>query len=134
MTAMGWVEGLSFAQVVLGVLISAITLIGFGLAWWDRRNRQYFDTKTAGMVVSATSQGDRLTKVEDRLGDLDNDLDRIRLRMTKIESDVGKLATSKEVHALAVAIAGQQAHLESQGNTLRMLYEAALRASRSGEA
>jgi septal ring factor EnvC (AmiA/AmiB activator) len=125
---MPWLEILKSWEVLLGLILTVFGILASALAWWDKRNRRYFDGQSAGLQLSAQDQGSRLEKVENQLVQIDNDLDRIKGRMQSIESRLDTLATSRELGDVRSSIAALQAHSEAQNTTLRMLYEAAMRA------
>lgn len=125
---MSWFDILKSWEVLVGLVLSAFGIASTALAWWDRRSRTYFDGQSAGLQQSAKDQGSRLHKVESQLGLIDGDLDKIKGRMQAIEGRLETLATSREVSDVRSSIAALQAHQEATNTTLRMLYEAAMRA------
>ncbi|WP_226779535.1 hypothetical protein [Oceaniglobus trochenteri] len=115
-------------QVVIAVLLGIITVLGGALTWWDRRNRRYFDTQAHDLQSSANSHGKRLEKIEGKLTVIDEDLDRVRTRMTTIEGEIGKLATSREIGEVSARLANLTGRMEANNNTLNLLFQAASRA------
>tara|TARA_R110002094_G_scaffold160396_10_gene145814 strand:- start:2560 stop:2958 length:399 start_codon:yes stop_codon:yes gene_type:complete len=127
-----WFEWMSFGQKALSFVIMALgALTTVGVWFWARVDKRV-KSGVSGLTVGHKSIEKRLEAVEGSVGTMHADMDRVRSRLSTIETKVSQLATSKDLHDLAVLVARFGATQEAQANMTRMLYEAAQRAEKSG--
>ncbi|AXI50405.1 hypothetical protein [Sulfitobacter sp. SK025] len=130
---MDWFSWFSEGQKLLGFIVLIVTsLAAVGRWFWGRVSTRVNDGMS-GLQVGHQSIEKRLVAVEGSLGKVNDDLGRVRVRMSTIESRIDLLATAREQHDLAILVARIGASQEAQGNMVRMLYEAAQRAGKGGD-
>lgn len=130
MTILDWLKS---TEIIIGLVMLACGGIAGALAYWDRRARRYFDGKAMGLKNTALSQDRRLEHVETSLKDIDGDLERLKIRMSQVESSLERLAgLPSDLNQVSISLARVTAILEQQSNQITILYRAAWEASKKG--
>lgn len=122
----GWpslaLRDIDVALSIIGVVFTAV----FGaLVWYDRRGRRYVDTNLVAVVAGQARTQGRLDQLEARMGELEGDLSRTDVRLTRIEGRIDGLATKDQVGDVRVSVARLEGVIERLAGAVDTLYTAA---------
>lgn len=125
-------EWITSGEKLLGLVLTGAAVIGAVASWFWRSVSRRVKTGVSDVETGQNAIMARLNDVEREVEDVKTDLDDVKARVGEIERGMSSLATSKELAALDRNMAGLSAEVRAQGTTLRMIYEAAMRADTSG--
>jgi predicted nuclease with TOPRIM domain len=125
---------ITFGEALFAFLMGIIGAIVALQKWFWGRVNSNVSASMSSLVKGHESIVKRLDTVEGSMGQVREDLERMRGRMNKIETRIESLATKTDLHELTVQVARFGAGVEAQANMTRMLYEAAQRAEKNGGA
>lgn len=123
---------LSQGEAFLAFCLALIAVLGVLGRWFWGRINSHVTAGVSDLTAGHRNIESRLEHVEEVVGGVRADLEKVRARTSTIEGRIDQLATSREVHALAVSVAKISAGQEAQNNMIRILYEAAQRATKEG--
>ncbi|MGR3501589.1 hypothetical protein [Pseudaestuariivita sp.] len=126
-------ELLKLTEVIVGLVITGFGLLLSGFLWWDKRLSARATSK-ANALRGQIEQVDkhminRLDKVEERMSSLEKESEATQRRVNRIETSIGKLATSEQVSEIKADVARLGEASRQMSGTLDTLYQAAIRAA-----
>ena len=130
---MDWlVDGALSWEKILAFIVTLFGAIGAVVSWFWRKVSSRVSAGVTGVEKGQAAIMARLKEVEKDVEAVQSDVGGLQTRMSDVEKSLSNLATSREVAAVDRQIAGLTAQVNAQSTTMRMLYEAAMRADSSG--
>jgi len=131
-TDLSWIEWILTGDKLLGVVVGLVALLGALGRWFWRRVSTQVSEGVSRLSDGHTDIKRRLEAVEGEVKSLTVDVGALQGRMGTMEHRFDTLATSRELHDLALLVTKIGANSEAQSNMVRILYAAADRAGQLG--
>lgn len=120
-------EWLKQLDIIVGLIIaSGGTILGFAV-WYDRRNRQYADSRVEPVMAGQGQTHERLNKLEGKIDDVEDAVILANRRISDVEGYVKSLATRDQVSDVRTHVAKLEGQVEQIDGKVDTIYRAALR-------
>jgi hypothetical protein len=120
-------EALKQVDILTSVILSLGGALIAIFIWWERRNRQYTDTQVSSVVMGQGQTHERLTRLEDRVDEVEEEVLKVAERIGRAEGVMATLATAHQVADLRDRMGTMEGTLLQVSGAVDIIYRAALR-------